>query len=372
MSVRQVVGGLLISAAVAAALAMGSHALLGRYVATWVMPLERNLTDRRWLDVMEAQDFLQRFETVYGLSANPAFAPLKAQVLDRNLESPIRIEAVPRFSRRDARQLNDVSAKEIATQSMRSFDLTTTARARGADTAVARADMAMKYAREALLASALADLVERITLQADARLAETRRQISEVVYEMERLERRLSQIGDIRDRYRSGPDDDVPQSGVSVQVNNTLSPRQHMIQLELRRVELKEKDVTAREAIAATNAIKALVDKTRAAAPTGLLVRADAEQLLAAVRAMLATSTATAVQVSLRELEAQIEQFLARYVHQPANTSSPLVTPPSILLPALIAVLGTLGLAFLWGIWSYRRRLWKLVAQRVALPADPA
>jgi hypothetical protein len=356
-----------------AALAFASHALFYRFTAEWTLPLERNITERRWIVLMESPNFISQFEDAYGLANDSAFAALKTQLEQQNLEKPIKIEAIPRFSRKDARMLPEAVVKDLTAQNIRNFDLTISAKAQTPGVAVKRAEVGMRFAREALITANTIGLIEQMTVHADMRLAETRQQIGETVYELERLERRFAQISEIRERYRTGADEDAqPTAGVSVQVNSAVSPRQQLLELELRRVELREKDIAAREAVVAINAMKTLVETSRAGRPAALPMRKDIEQLLAATRAMLKTSAATPVLVSLRELEFRLESDLTRFVHQPANSSAPMISPPSLLIPAAVTIIGLFGFIALWGLWTYRSRLWKLLARRMAEGSESA
>jgi hypothetical protein len=242
---------------------LGLEWVLVRNQAIIALPFQGDVQlYRRGEEILKSVDWFQRF------SRNRQITDAYRRVEDQlRRGSAIAIEHSFRFLRSDFRELPGILANQllprIALSNMEqlahakaddrnvSSDLVVSATDRDAKLAAEMADVALQFARDALLRISLMDAIRVWRVEAAAELATVR---SEIITHRERIEslsRRITEMQRIRDSYRDGAPVAAPDASVQVQVTGPryLSPTQQIVGLEAERIDEAEQLKLAEQSV---------------------------------------------------------------------------------------------------------------------------
>jgi hypothetical protein len=254
--VRLEIGGLILLVIIGALIGgLGLERILVRYEAKTALPFQGDVQlYRRGEEMLKSVDWFQRFAR-------------NRQITDayRRVENELRVggNAIAighsfGFFRSDFRELPDIVANQllprIALSNIEqmahakpddmnvSSDLVVSATDRNAKLAAEMADVALQFARDALLRISLMDALRVWNVESVAELAAARSAIINHRGAIESLSRRIGEMQRIRDSYRDGAPVAAPDASVQVQVTGPryLSPSQQVVGLEAERIDETE------------------------------------------------------------------------------------------------------------------------------------
>ena len=263
-NLRLAIGGLMLLVVIGGLIGgLGLERFLVHYRATTSLPFQGNVQlYRRGEEILKSVDWFQRFAR-------------DRQITDayRCVENELRVggNAIAighsfRFLRSDFRELPDIVANRllprIALSNIEqmahakpddmnvSSDLVVYATDRDAKLAAEMADVALQFARDALLRISRMDALRAWNVEAAAELAAARSAIIAHRGTVESLSRRIAEMQRIRDSYRDGAPVAAPDAAVQVQVTGPryLSLSQQIVGLEAERIDETEQIKLAEQA----------------------------------------------------------------------------------------------------------------------------
>jgi hypothetical protein len=381
--VRLKIGGLILLVMIGGLIGLGLKRILIRYEATIALPFQGDVQlYRRGEEILKSVDWFQRFSR--NRQITDAYRGVEGQL--RTGGTAVAIGHSFRFVRSDFRELPDIVANQllprIALSNVEqlahakpddmnvSSELIVYATNGDAELAAEMADVALQFARDALLRISLMDAIRVWRVEAAAELSAVRSEIIVHRGNVESLSRRIGEMQRIRDGYRDAGPAAAPDASVQVQVTGPryLSPTQQIVGLEAERIDEAEALKLAEQHAQRLEVIgrigggfdKLLDDETDAGQALKLMADALARQFDGAGR----TTAPLPVAAAVSEMERVIVGLRARFVDASAIPRTPIVRrqgPGGLPLAAGGALLG-------FAIWlAYMH----LVVRRPAL-APPA
>jgi hypothetical protein len=264
---------------------------------------------------------------------------------------------LPRIALSNLEQLAHAKPDEAKPDDMNvSSDLVVSATDRDAESAVEMADVALQFARDALLRISLMDALRVWNVEGAAELAAARSEIITHREKVESLSRRIGEMQHICDSYRDGTPVAAPDASVQVQVTGPryLSPSQQIVGLEAERIDVAEQLKLAEQSAQRLETIgrigsgfDKLLDGESDASKAVKRTDELAHQFGGAERATVPLPAAAAV----GEMERVIVGLRARFVDAAAIPRTPTVRrqgPGRLLLAAGGALVGfAIWLAYL-------------------------
>ena len=388
-------GGLVLLVIIGALIGgFGLERVLVRYRATIALPFQGDVQlYRRGEEILKSVDWFQRFAR--NRQITDAYRRVEKQLRDGG--NAVTIRHSFHFLRSDFRELPDVVANQllprIALSNIEqmahakpddmyvSSDLVVSATDRDAKLAAEMADVALQFARDALLRISLMDGLRVWNVEAVAELAATRSAIIAHRGTVESLSRRIAEMQRIRDSYRDGAPAAAPDAAVQVQVTGPryLSPSQQIVGLEAGRIDEAEQLKLAEQSAQRLEVIgriggafdKLLDGESDASKVLQLMTDELARQFVGAERATVPLPQAAAVS----EMERVLVRLRARFVDAAAIPRTPTVRreePGPLLLAAGGALVGfAIWLAYLHFVLKLRIRSVPRQPRRPALCRDP-
>jgi hypothetical protein len=214
---------------------------------------------RRIDDAIRSPQWFKDYASAY--EGDAGTKSIMAAEFGRARPSQIKIESAWRIQRGDVKDLPEAVVKDLAVLRDPRTDLTATVTDRDPVKAQFIAEMAIRFVRYVALRVALTDLIPPWRQQIEREAMDWRVKLASMTSDLEASQRRIKDLEALRDRFKEFAAANPTVSGVQVQVTGPryLSVVQQLIGLESERVDMREQQRQAIDAVTRTEVLRRLV-----------------------------------------------------------------------------------------------------------------